>query len=199
MPEQQDYLERYTSVKDIVREALPFELIYTVGGVFAGIILVRMTDQIEMIPGLLVLVPAILGMRGNISCTLGSRLGSAIHLGLIDKINRNPELINNVAGSLTLSLIMSIALGILAHVFTIALGIESAGILVLVAIAVFSGVLSGIVLSAIAVVMTIGAFRHGLDPDNVTTPALGTLGDIVTMFMIFLAVKVVIWVWHIIP
>ncbi len=199
MPEQQDYLERYTSVKGIVREALPFELIYTVGGVFAGIILVRMTDQIEMIPGLLVLVPAILGMRGNISCTLGSRLGSAIHLGLIDKINRNPELINNVAGSLTLSLIMSIALGILAHVFTIALGIQSAGILVLVAIAVFSGVLSGIVLSAIAVVMTIGAFRHGLDPDNVTTPALGTLGDIVTMFMIFLAVKVVIWVWHIIP
>jgi len=199
MPEQQDYLERYTSVKGIVREALPFELIYTVGGVFAGIILVRMTDQIEMIPGLLVLVPAILGMRGNISCTLGSRLGSAIHLGLIDKINRNPELINNVAGSLTLSLIMSIALGILAHVFTIALGIQSVGILVLVAIAVFSGVLSGIVLSAIAVVMTIGAFRHGLDPDNVTTPALGTLGDIVTMFMIFLAVKVVIWVWHIIP
>jgi mgtE-like transporter len=199
MPEQQDYLERYTSVKGIVREALPFELIYTVGGVFAGIILVRMTDQIEMIPGLLVLVPAILGMRGNISCTLGSRLGSAIHLGLIDKIERNPELINNVAGSLTLSLIMSIALGILAHLFTIALGIESAGIPVLVAIAVFSGVLSGIVLSAIAVVMTIGAFRHGLDPDNVTTPALGTLGDIVTMFMIFLAVKVVIWIWHIIP
>ena len=199
MPEQQDYLERYTSVKGIVREALPFELIYTVGGVFAGIILVRMIDQIEMIPGLLVLVPAILGMRGNISCTLGSRLGSAIHLGLIDKIERNPELINNVAGSLTLSLIMSIVLGILAHVFTIALGIQSVGILVLVAIAVFSGVLSGIVLSAIAVVMTIGAFRHGLDPDNVTTPALGTLGDIVTMFMIFLAAKVVIWVWHIIP
>jgi mgtE-like transporter len=126
MPEQQDYLERYTSVKGIVREALPFELIYTVGGVFAGIILV--------------LVPAILGMRGNISCTLGSRLGSAIHLGLIDKIERNPELINNVAGSLTLSLIMSIALGIMAHIFTIALGIQSAGILVLVAIAVFSGV-----------------------------------------------------------
>jgi len=199
MPEQQDYLENYTSVKSIVREALPFELIYTVGGVFAGIILVQMTDQIEMIPGLLVLVPAILGMRGNISCTLGSRLGSAIHLGLIDKIERNPELIGNVAGSLTLSLIMSIVLGILAHLFTIALGMPSVGIYVLVAIAVFAGVLSGIVLSAIAVVITIGAFKRGLDPDNITTPALGTLGDIVTMFMIFLAVKGVTWIWHITP
>ncbi|HIE30930.1 MAG TPA: divalent cation transporter [Methanosarcinales archaeon] len=199
MPEQQDYLERYTSVKGVVREALPFEIVYTIGGVFAGIILVRMTDQIEMIPGLLVLVPAILGMRGNISCTLGSRLGSAIHLGLIDKIEHNPELINNVAGSLTLSLIMSTVLGILAHLLTIVLGMHSAGIPVLVAIAVFSGVLSGVILSAIAVVMTIGAFRRGLDPDNITTPALGTLGDIVTMFMISLSVKVVIWIWHIIP
>ena len=121
MPEQHDYLKKYTSVGSIIREALPFELVCTIGGVFSGIILVRMVDEIEMIPGLIVLVPAILDMRGNISCTLGSRLGSAIHLGLISKIERNPELINNVAGSLTLSLIMSIVLGILAHLFTIAL------------------------------------------------------------------------------
>ena len=197
MPEQDDYLDRYMGVKGIIREALPFELVCTIGGVFAGIILVRMVDLIEMIPGLLVLVPAILGMRGNISCTLGSRLGSAIHLGLINRIERNPELSNNVAGSLTLSLIMSAVLGLFAHLFTIALGMESAGVLALVAIAVFAGISSGLILSVIAVVITIGAFRHGIDPDNVTTPALGTLGDVVTMFMVFCSAKVVVWAWHI--
>ncbi|AKB32415.1 Mg/Co/Ni transporter MgtE [Methanosarcina siciliae HI350] len=37
-----------------------------------------------------------LGLRGNISSTLGSRLGSAIHMGLITSIDRNnPELTNN--------------------------------------------------------------------------------------------------------
>lgn len=199
MPDQHDYLEKYTSVRSIVREALPFELVYTVGGVFAGIILVQMIHEIEMIPGLLVLVPAILGMRGNISCTLGSRLGSALHLGLIDRIEHNPELINNVAGSLTLSLIMSIVLGILAHLFTIALGMPSAGILVLVVIAVVAGMSSGLILAVVAVTMTIGTFRYGLDPDNITTPALGTLGDIVTMLMIFGVAKVVIYIWHITP
>ena len=197
MPEQDDYLDRYMSVKGIIREALPFELVCTIGGVFAGIILVRMVDLIEMIPGLLVLVPAILGMRGNISCTLGSRLGSAIHLGLISRIERNPELINNVAGSLTLSLIMSAVLGLFAHLFTIALGMESAGVLALVAIAVFAGISSGLILSVIAVLITIGAFRHGIDPDNITTPALGTLGDVVTMLMVFCSAKVVVWAWHI--
>ena len=197
MPERDDYLDRYTSVKSIVGEALPFELVCTIGGVFAGIILVKMIDAIEMIPGLLVLVPAILGMRGNISCTLGSRLGSAIHLGLISRIERNPELINNVAGSLMLSLIMSVVLGILAHLFTVALGMQSVGVVVLVSIAVFAGVSSGLVLAVIAVVITIGAFKHGIDPDNVTTPALGTLGDVITMLMVFCAAKAVIWIWHI--
>ena len=197
MPERDDYLDRYTSVKSIVSEALPFELVCTIGGVFAGVILVKMIDAIEMIPGLLVLVPAILGMRGNISCTLGSRLGSAIHLGLISRIERNPELINNVAGSLTLSLIMSVVLGILAHLFTVALGMESVGVVVLVSIAVFAGVSSGLILAVIAVVITIGAFRYGIDPDNVTTPALGTLGDVITMLMVFCAAEAVIWIWHI--
>jgi len=197
MPERDDYLDRYTSVKSIVSEALPFELVCTIGGVFAGVILVKMIDAIEMIPGLLVLVPAILGMRGNISCTLGSRLGSAIHLGLISRIERNPELINNVTGSLTLSLIMSVVLGILAHLFTVALGMESVGVVVLVSIAVFAGVSSGLILAVIAVVITIGAFRYGIDPDNVTTPALGTLGDVITMLMVFCAAEAVIWIWHI--
>ncbi len=197
MPKRDDYLDRYTSVKSIVGEALPFELVCTIGGVFAGVILVKMIDAIEMIPGLLVLVPAILGMRGNISCTLGSRLGSAIHLGLISRIERNPELINNVAGSLMLSLIMSIVLGILAHIFTVALGMQSVGVVALVSIAVFAGVSSGLILTVIAVVITIGAFKYGIDPDNVTTPALGTLGDVITMLMVFCAAEAVIWIWHI--
>jgi len=178
MPERDDYLDRYTSVKSIVSEALPFELVCTIGGVFAGIILVKMIDAIEMIPGLLVL---------------------AIHLGLISRIERNPELINNVAGSLTLSLIMSVVLGILAHLVTVALGMTSVGVVVLVSIAVFAGMSSGLILAVIAVVITIGAFRHGIDPDNITTPALGTLGDVITMFMLFCAAEAVIWIWHITP
>ncbi|MDD4249506.1 MAG: divalent cation transporter, partial [Methanosarcina sp.] len=87
------YLSEYASVSSIVREALPFELMATVGGVIAGIILSGMTSELEMIPGLIVIYPGLLGLRGNISSTLGSRLGRAIHMGLITDIDRNnPEL-----------------------------------------------------------------------------------------------------------
>ncbi|WP_292470492.1 magnesium transporter [Methanolobus sp.] len=190
----EEYIGDYGSVRSIVREALPFELMATIGGVISGLILSGMSNELELIPGLIVITPAVLGMRGNVSCTLGSRLGSAIHMGLITKIDRNPELINNVSGSLLLSLIMSIILGIVGHLVTVGLGLQSAGVFTLTLIAVIAGVTSGIILAVVAVLLALGMFRFGFDPDNVVTPAIATIGDIVSMIMIFMAAKVVLMI-----
>ncbi|MDD3043214.1 MAG: magnesium transporter [Methanosarcinaceae archaeon] len=187
------YLREYASVSSIVREALPFELIATVGGVIAGIILSGMTEELAMIPGLIVVYPGVLGLRGNISSTLGSRLGSAIHMGLITDIDwSNPELTNNISGSMLLSFIMAVFLGLLGHLATLALGFESAGPFKLVLICVIAAVTSGIILSFVAVLLAIGMFRFGFDPDNVVTPSIATIGDIVSMFMLFLSAKLVV-------
>ncbi|KGK98644.1 divalent cation transporter [Methanococcoides methylutens] len=189
---EEEYLGDYASIRSIVKEALPFQLLATLGGAVAGLILVGMTDELELIPGLIVIYPAVLGMRGNISCTLGSRLGSAIHMGLITKIERNPELTNNILGSLILGFILSVVLGILGHGMTALLGLESAGVISLTLIAVLAGVSSGLILAVIAVFLAIGMFRFGFDPDNVVTPAIATIGDIVSMFMLLMAAKVVL-------
>ena len=187
------YLSEYASVSSIVREALPFELMATVGGVIAGIILSGMTSELEMIPGLIVIYPGLLGLRGNISSTLGSRLGSAIHMGLITDIDRNnPELTNNISGSLLLGFLMAILLGFLGHFVTLALGFESAGAFKLILICVISALTSGVILSFVAVLLAIGMFRFGFDPDNVVTPSIATIGDIVSMFMLFLSAKLVV-------
>lgn len=187
------YLSEHASISSIVREALPFELLATVGGVIAGIILSKMTNELEMIPGLLVIYPGVLGLRGNISSTLGSRLGSAIHMGLITDIDRNnPELVNNISGSLLLGFIMAILLGVLGHFVTLALGFESAGIFKLVLICAISALTSGVILSFVAVLLAIGTFRFGFDPDNVVTPSIATIGDIVSMLMLFLSAKLVV-------
>ncbi|HOW13529.1 magnesium transporter [Methanosarcina sp.] len=187
------YLSEYASISSIVREALPFELLATVGGVIAGIILSGMTNELEMIPGLIVIYPGVLGLRGNVSSTLGSRLGSAIHMGLITDIDRNnPELMNNISGSLLLGFIMAVLLGVLGHYVTLALGFESAGVFKLVLICAISALTSGVILSFIAVLLAIGTFRYGFDPDNVVTPSIATIGDIVSMYMLFLSAKLVV-------
>ncbi|MGM0771720.1 MAG: magnesium transporter [Halobacteriota archaeon] len=189
---EEEYLGDYASVRSIVKEALPFQLIATLGGAVAGLILTGMTEELELIPGLIVIYPAVLGMRGNISCTLGSRLGSAIHMGLITKIERNPELTNNIMGSLILGFILSLALGILGHGMTALLGLESAGVVSLTMIAVLAGVSSGLILAVVTVFLALGMFRFGFDPDNVVTPSIATIGDIVSMYMLFLSAKVVL-------
>lgn len=187
------YLSEYASISSIVREALPFELIATVGGVVAGIIFSGMTNELEMIPGLMVIYPGVLGLRGNISSTLGSRLGSAIHMGLITGFDRdNPELTNNISGSLLLGLISAIFLGFLGHFVTLALGFESAGAFKLILICVISALTSGVILSFVAVLLAIGMFRYGFDPDNVVTPSIATIGDIISMLMLFLSANLVV-------
>ncbi|MDR0768210.1 MAG: magnesium transporter [Methanosarcinales archaeon] len=191
----EQYLGEYASVTSIVKEALPFELIAVVGGIIAGVILSGMTGELELIPGLIVIIPGVMGLRGNISSTLGSRLGSAIHMGLITKIDyKNRELRNNIIGSMILTVIISIFLGFLGHYVSVLLGFGSAGLFKLILIALLSGFFSGLVLSFISVYLAIGAFRFGFDPDNIVTPSIATIGDILAIMMIFIFARLVLMI-----
>ena len=55
--EMEEYLGEYASVSSIIREALPFEIIATIGGVVAGIIFSGMTNELQLIPDLIVITP----------------------------------------------------------------------------------------------------------------------------------------------
>ena len=74
-------------LKGIVAQSLPFLLLLTIGDLLAGSIFSHLSISFSIIPGIIIIVPAIIGMRGNISSALGSRLGSAAHLGIIDAKN----------------------------------------------------------------------------------------------------------------
>src|SRR5438874_13751772 len=64
-----------------VRQGLAALLVSSGGDLLAGLTLGAITHTLQALPGLLVLVPAAIGMRGNIFGALGSRLGTAIHPG----------------------------------------------------------------------------------------------------------------------
>ena len=66
------------------RESLPVLALSAAGGLFAGVVLGGMDAELEQVAGLLVLVPALLATRGNVYGSLGARLGSALHQGLVE-------------------------------------------------------------------------------------------------------------------
>lgn len=176
-----------------LRQSLPFLLMTALGGLVAGVLLQGMRGVLETMPGLLVLVPAMIGLRGNISSSLGARLGSAIHLGLVGStaggtrlrdVLRNRELVENVNGSLALSVIMPAIAALAAYGTSRIFGLAIIGLGPLFLIAVASGLASGVILAGITVAIVLVAHRRGLDPDNVTGPFLATVGDVLTLLIL---------------
>ncbi len=175
-----------TGVRDILRESLPLLLGMAMLEVIAGSFLGRMETSLERLPGLLALVPAVLAMRGNISTSMGSRLGTLTRFGLIPRDRWvSPLVWHNVTASLVLGVVLAFVAAALAHIVTVAAGLPSAGILRLGAIAVSAGLLSGVVMGGVAIVTMRIAFRRGLDLDNVAGPVLMTMSDVFTLLSLF--------------
>jgi len=171
--------------KEMVKQSLPLFIFCGLGAIVAGSTLGIMTNLLRELPGLIVIVPAIIALRGNISTAFGSRLGSAYHLGVIDVDNLwNEELKQNILGSLILSFLVSIIIGVLAYVTSLLVGVYPDPIKLIV-IVIIAGVVSGIILTLMTIVIIYLVFRRGYDPDNITGPALATFGDIVTMLCLF--------------
>jgi mgtE-like transporter len=171
--------------KEMVKQSLPLLIICGLGGVVAGNTLGGMVQIFKDIPGLIVVIPAIIALRGNISTALGSRLGSAYHLGIINAENLwNEELKQNIIGSLLLSFLISIIIGVLAYVTSLLLCVQPDPIK-LITIVLLTGVISALILTLLAIGIIYLVFKRGYDPDNITGPALATFGDIVTMVCIF--------------
>ena len=176
--------------REIVKQSLPLIVMCGLGAIVAGSTLGLMTGLFESIPGLIVVIPAIIAMRGNISTALGSRLGSAYHLGVIDSDNLwNDELKQNIIGSFVLSFLVSITVGVLAFITTILFFKFSIDVKILavklVSIVIIAGVISGLILTLLTIGIIYLVFKRGYDPDNITGPALATFGDMITMVCIF--------------
>jgi mgtE-like transporter len=170
----------------VIGQVLPLFLLLGIGEIAAGGILSNMISVLKDIPGLVILVPAVIALRGYIGGTLGSRLGSDIHLGLITEENIFGKVTKtHLKTTIILSMITSLLCGVLAHTTAWVLGVNSS-FYDLVAIAFFAGVISSAILSLLTVAVAFIGFKRGLDPDNVITPTIATLGDVLTVLILFM-------------
>jgi len=178
--------------KEMIKQSLPLLLFCGLGGIVAGSTFSQMTELLDEIPGLIVVIPAIIAMRGNISTAFGSRLGSAYHLGVIDADNLwNEELKQSILGSIILSFFISLLVGVFGYFFTVLFFSIYPSFLKIVLIVLLAGLISALILTSLTIVIVFVVFKRGYDPDNITGPALATFGDIVTMVCIFISVVVV--------
>jgi mgtE-like transporter len=168
-------------------------MVSSLGDLLAGATLGSMTHALEMLPGLMVLITPAIGMRGNVFGALGSRLGTAMHIGIFEmSVQKGTILRSNMESSLLLTLVMSVIMGILATIVATALGAHDIRLEMLIFISVLGGMLAGVVLIFINILVAYVGFKRNWDIDNISAPLITAAGDIVTLPMLFLAAIIVL-------
>lgn len=155
----------------------------------AGGVLGSLTGTFERRPGLLLLVPAAIGLRGNVFGSLGNRVSTSIHAGELQlRLRRSTMLGQNVLAAGALTLGMSVVLVALAALISVGLGLgDTIGLADLALVSVGGGALASLPVLAATLGLAGGAVRFGWDLDNVTAPLVSTLGDVLTLPALWLA------------
>ena len=158
------------------------------GDLIAGFALGVMTHRLNALPGLLILVPAAIGMRGNIFGAVGSRLGTSIHAGLFRVTReRSGVLYQNVYASLMLSISTSAFLAVAARVVSSATGLRSISVWDFFVISVVGGVFSSVVVLTLTVLLARMGYERDWDLDSIAAPVITFMGDTVTLPALYAA------------
>jgi mgtE-like transporter len=178
----------WASERLTMRQGFVAVTIASLTSLIAGLTLAGMSHRIEDIPGLFVLIPVSIGMRGNIFGALAARLGTSIHMGLFE-VSRDREgvLFQNVAAATLLTLSTSVAMGLLARSIASLLGIPTVSVWDMVLVALVGGLISSALVLAVTVLLSVRAERRGWDLDSVGAPLITAIGDVVTLPCLLLA------------
>ncbi|MDT8357057.1 MAG: magnesium transporter [Methanomicrobiaceae archaeon] len=154
----------------------------SIAATFAGIFLGSQRHVLELIPGLMVLVPPLINMRGSIAGVLASRLSSSMHVGTFEvDFRRNSVLGDNIRASIIITVLIAFVLGIAAYLGSIFSGIPVIDLSDIVLISVVAGILSGLIITLITLGISLSCYRFNLDLDMIAAPTVTTSGDLVTL------------------
>ncbi|KAK0064111.1 solute carrier family 41 member 1 isoform X1 [Biomphalaria pfeifferi] len=165
-----------SSISIVSQVTLPF-IIAGFGMVGAGMVLdiVQHWTVFTQVKEIFILVPALLGLKGNLEMTLASRLSTQANLGHMDS---RKEL---------LKMAQAIVVGFLSSLTAMVLGWIPKGDfniqhgLLLCASSVFTAALASLILGSIMVLVVLLSRYFKINPDNVATPIAASLGDLVTL------------------
>src|SRR5947208_373726 len=108
-----------------VRQTLVAQSFNSSTSFVAGAFLASIRDTLGKYPGLLVLVPAAIGLRGNIFGAFGNRISTTIHAGTFRLSGRRDTVLGqNILASMVLTVAASLLLAIAAKGLTVAAGIQ---------------------------------------------------------------------------
>lgn len=166
-------------------------MVSAVTSLVAGLTLATTTDTLQELPGLLLLVPAALAVKGNVFGALGSRFGTSVHAGTFRLSPRLDAAVGeNIAAAMLLSLAISVVIAVLAKgvaiVFSVSPTMSLADFIV---VSTVGGLLASVFILAITLLLAGGSGRCGWDLDNVVSPLVTAASDLMSLPALILAAR----------
>eukprot|EP00794_Sanderia_malayensis_P006105 gene6105-6809_t len=166
----------------------PF-MIAGIGTVAAGLLLdvVQHWEVFKKVPEVFILVPALLGLKGNLEMTLASRLSTAANIGSMDNSKDQAALI---IGNLVLTQAQALIVAALASIAAVVFGWVLDGHFdmhhawLLGASSLVTASLASLILGSIMVGVILLSRKCSINPDNVATPIAASLGDLTTLALL---------------
>jgi mgtE-like transporter len=160
----------------------------TLAGFVAGLTLAHITGTIQELPGLIVLIPAAVGMKGTIFGAIGARLGTANVAGLLEPTLRPGGVLQrNVYVAVVTTFSSALWLAVLSVLASAAFGETSISLWRLATVSIVGGAIGSALILMITLTLSVLSYRRGWDLDSVSTPMVTALGDMTTLPSLFLA------------
>jgi len=178
----------YYTVEGIIQRGLPVLTITCVMGIIVGQILNARENSLISMPAILILIPSLIKIGGDTGSMLGARLSSAFHMGLGDRIYRNPVVHNSVIAASIVGLVSSVSVSVLVFIASRLMGFGMPFI-TLLEISLIAVVIELTVVYSATVAIAFASHRFGMDPDDTVIPFIASLGDLVGVIGIFIALN----------
>lgn len=180
-----------------VRSGFIALVLSTCAGLVAGLVLGSITDTLIALPGLVVLAPAAIGLRGNVFGALASRLSTQAQLGELNFSRRLSSIMGqNLVAATILSISCSFILAAVAKIVSEAFGISNViSFIDFFVISIIGSIIPTIVVMIVTVLLAKMCIKRDWDLDNVAAPIVTATGDMVTIPSLVLATVFVGIAW----
>jgi len=178
-------MEDRDSKGKIVKEAFPSEIVSIIGDILAGVVLSVIILPFKSFILLILIIPALLSIRGNLSGPYIARTSRDFIIGEFNK----SSLFQNILATYSLAIIN----GFLIGVFTVLLNlflikIDLIPLITLIFIPIISISFTLVVSIPCSTLLNYIVFKNGLDPNNVVSPIMTAIDDFLTVLCFFLTI-----------
>jgi len=177
----------------IFKESIIIVVISSLMGLISGSLLSSNEELLYTIPILLLILPALNSLIGDISTVLVSRLTTHLYIGTLPpKIQKSERLKEDFYGLLITLLLSLVSLISLGYVIGGISGIEIVNPFLMILIISTTVLLIFLIMFILLFTSAIYLFKRGNDPNNFLIPFVTSLADFLTPFFLILFIIIFI-------